>query len=348
MPVYKRGAVYWTDFRAANGERIRCSTRTRNKQEAEAFEHKLKAEYYRVQRLGERPRYTWNQAAVKYVSERQGQKSLDDIQYHLRTLSDLLGNIELAKITRDKVLEIREQRMQQKVKNSQDTVSHATVNRMLEVLRSLLRTAAVSWEWIDAAPDVPMLPEDKQRIRFITHDEAQKLIEQLPPHLALMCRFSLATGLREKNVCKLLWSEVSLEARTLTIAAAKMKTKKRIHIPLNKSAIAVLDEADRVCEFVFTYKGKPVEKCNTAAFRKALTRAGIRGFRWHDLRHTWASWHVQNGTPLHVLQELGGWSNFEMVRRYAHLSTEHLAEHVDRICNLSVHSGHIDKTESQN
>jgi integrase len=56
-----------------------------------------------------------------------------------------------------------------------------------------------------------------------------------------------------------------------------------------------------------------------------LKRTGIENFRWHDLRHTWASWHVQQGTPLHVLQELGGWSGQEMVQRYAHLSAQHLA-----------------------
>ena len=53
--------------------------------------------------------------------------------------------------------------------------------------------------------------------------------------------------------------------------------------------------------------------------------------RWHDLRHTWASWHVQAGTPLHVLQELGGWESVEMVRRYAHLSSDHLVAYVDRM-----------------
>jgi site-specific recombinase XerD len=53
-------------------------------------------------------------------------------------------------------------------------------------------------------------------------------------------------------------------------------------------------------------------------------RAGIKGFRWHDLRHAWASWHVQAGTPLNVLQELGGWASYEMLLRYAHLSAEHL------------------------
>ena len=58
---------------------------------------------------------------------------------------------------------------------------------------------------------------------------------------------------------------------------------------------------------------------------------GLRDFRWHDLRHTWASWHVQAGTPLLVLKELGGWASLDMVLRYAHLSADHLAEHAERI-----------------
>jgi hypothetical protein len=58
---------------------------------------------------------------------------------------------------------------------------------------------------------------------------------------------------------------------------------------------------------------------------QALKRTGIENFRWHDLRHTWASWHVQGGTPLFELQELAGWETEKMVRRYAHLAAEHLA-----------------------
>jgi len=65
-------------------------------------------------------------------------------------------------------------------------------------------------------------------------------------------------------------------------------------------------------------------------------KLGIENFRWHDLRHTWASWHVQAGTPLHVLQELGGWECVEMVRKYAHLSSEHLSGYVDRLSRLKL------------
>jgi integrase len=82
---------------------------------------------------------------------------------------------------------------------------------------------------------------------------------------------------------------------------------------------------------VFTYDGNPVKQVSTKAWYKALKRAGIEKFRWHDFRHTWASWHVQNGTPLHVLQELGGWETPSMVCRYAHLASEHLAAYAGRV-----------------
>jgi integrase len=83
--------------------------------------------------------------------------------------------------------------------------------------------------------------------------------------------------------------------------------------------------------YVFVYNGKTVLRANNHAWKKALLRAGIDDFRWHDLRHTWASWHVQAGTPLNVLQELGGWADYKMVLRYAHLAPEHLAQHAANV-----------------
>jgi hypothetical protein len=82
------------------------------------------------------------------------------------------------------------------------------------------------------------------------------------------------------------------------------------------------------------------------AWYAALRRAGIEDFRWHDLRHTWASWHVQQGMPQHALQELRGWESSEMVRRYAHFSAEHLAPYADNLCALRVVDESCDGTMS--
>jgi len=155
-----------------------------------------------------------------------------------------------------------------------------------------------------------------------------------------MVRFSLATGLRESNVTGLEWSQVDLTRRVAWIHADQAKAGRSIGVPLNNEVIVLLRELQgNHSKFVFTYKGKPVKKGNTAAWRKALLKAGITDFRWHDLRHTWASWHIQNGTPVHILQELGGWSDIRMVQRYAHLSSEHLTPYADSLSQLKAISG---------
>jgi integrase len=81
---------------------------------------------------------------------------------------------------------------------------------------------------------------------------------------------------------------------------------------------------------VFTYDGKPMERVGSA-WKRLLRKTGIEDFRFHDLRHTWASWRVINGTSLQELMELGGWKSYEMVLRYAHLAPEHLTHAAARI-----------------
>jgi integrase len=101
---------------------------------------------------------------------------------------------------------------------------------------------------------------------------------------------------------------------------------------LNQGALEVLRRRiGQHPEYVFTYRRKPVKVCTTKAWWRALEATGIDNFRWHDLRHTWASWHVQSGTSLQELMELGGWSNYEMVMRYAHLASDHLRAAACRI-----------------
>ena len=89
---------------------------------------------------------------------------------------------------------------------------------------------------------------------------------------------------------------------------------------------------------------KAITQVSTKAWYSALERAGIEEFRWHDLRHTWASWHVQGGTPLFALQELGGWESSDMVRRYAYMSADHLAPYADRLAPLRGPDAKIDGT----
>jgi integrase len=148
-----------------------------------------------------------------------------------------------------------------------------------------------------------------------------------------MAQFALMTGLRQRNVSYLQWSQVDMSRQVAWIHPDEAKAGRAIGVPLNEEALDVLRRRlVRHGDYVFTYQGKPVDRCSTVAWKRALERSGIeRSFRWHDLRHTWASWHVQSGTPLQELMELGGWASYEMVLRYAHLAADHLRAAANRI-----------------
>lgn len=211
-------------------------------------------------------------------------------------------------------------------------VKPSSINRILEIIRAILNRAHKVWGWVDSVPVIRMRKEENKRIRWLTKIQAERLINELPEHLKSMATFTLTTGLRESNVTQLKWSEIDLKRGHALIHPDESKTKRAIPVPLSKQAISIIEaQKGKNPVYVFTYLGKPVTRCNNHAWRKALIRAGIEDFRWHDLRHTWASWHVQNGTALYELQQLGGWSNYETVLRYAHLSSEHLKLAAERI-----------------
>jgi len=268
-------------------------------------------------------------AVIRWLAESEHKKSLIADKVHLRWADPILRNMLLANITQDHIEMV--------AKTKEDTnVSPTTINRMLEIIRAILRKAQKEWGWLHTVPSIRMRKVNDRRIRWLTPTESNKLLMELPSHLQDMMQFSLATGLREANVTGLRWKDVDLPRKHALVHPDQSKTKKAIPIPLNQDAIKIIqDQRGKNPTFVFTYKGNSVNRCNNHAWRKALVRAGIKDFRWHDLRHTWASWHVQNGTSLQELQQLGGWSNFETVLRYAHLSSNHLQAAAERLCKSS-------------
>lgn len=330
MSLFKRSdSPNWWVKLSHNGRRIQRSSGTSDKAKATEYHDKLKSSLWDQERLGIKPSYAWNDAVVRWLAETKHKASRSDDILLLRRLDKHLDGVMLSRITRQTVDGIIASRLS-------DGASNATVNRLLAVLRAVLRKAVYEWEWIDRHPKVPSLPEQMRRTRFLTRVEADRLIAELPEHLAAMVRFALETGLRKANVTGLQWSQVDLVNRRAWIHADQAKARRAIGVPLSAAAVIVIrEQIGKHPESIFTYRGKPVRQVNNQAWQKALKRAGIANFRWHDLRHTWASWHAQAGTPMHVLQELGSWRSSEMVRRYAHLSVDHLAEYVDRV------SGHL-------
>ncbi|XYJ12723.1 tyrosine-type recombinase/integrase [Telluria sp. B2] len=318
--MYKRGKTWWIDFTTPRGERVRRSAQTGDRIAAQELHDRLKAEAWRVQQLGERPAYTWDDAGYRWLQETAHKRTHGDDIAKLAWLQQFLRGRPLAEITREEIAAIGERKKAE--------ASGATANRYLSLIRAILRKAWQEWEWIDRAPKLTLYRESKRRVRWITSEQAKVLLAELPEHQRDITLFALATGLRQANVTKLEWQQVDLDRGTCWIAGEQAKAGEDLHVSLNDVAREVLRrQRGKHATRVFTYMGRPITQVNTKAWRKALQRAGIENFRWHDLRHTWASWLVQHGTPLYDLQEMGGWKSATMVRRYAHLAPAQLAQH---------------------
>ena len=146
------------------------------------------------------------------------------------------------------------------------------------------------------------------------------------------------------------WEQIDLHRRTAWIEADQAKGGQAIAVPLNQTAVQILVGRMSQSGYVFVQpNGRKLHSLNNKVWKKCLQKAGIENFRWHDLRHTWASWLIQRGVPMAVLKEMGGWENAKMVERYAHLSSENLLKHaavLDTIWTQSPNRQNAKKSQS--
>ena len=318
MPIYQRDNIWYIDIQTASGKRIRRSTGTTDKIQAQEYHDQIKHQLWRQERVGERPTYTWDEAALRWITEMADKKSIDSDKGKIRRLTAFRG-LFLDDMDRDFIMRTINAR----------NCSKSTKNRYLALVSAILNKAEKEWEWIEKAPFLKKHKEPKKRIRWLTPDEANRLIAALPPHLAKAAAFSLLTGLRQGNVLGLTWQQIDLQRGVAWIWGDQTKSGRDLGVALNQGAIRILQsQLGAHHEFVFTNKrGGQIKSISNRDWKIALEKANITNFRWHDLRHTWASWLVQRGVPLAILQEMGGWESIEMVQRYAHLSPTHLHQH---------------------
>lgn len=318
---------WYVRFTAPDGRRIFQSAGTRSKRDAEEYETSLKSRLWRQHRLGE-SQATWRDAVVSWLASTT-HRDREGVEAKLRWLDPHLGHLSLREITAETLHKARDAKLS-------DGAAPSTVNRYLAVVSAVLRHSHKRG-WLASVPPIPRMKEPPGRLRFLTQQEARKLIDHLRSrprcqHIADMAEFTLATGLREANVTGLEWGRVDIDRRMAWIPAEHSKSGKPIKVPLNDLAVEVLKRRQGVHDlWVFTYRGKKLRKAGHDGFRQSVAACGLEGISWHTLRHTWASWHAMAGTPLQVLMELGGWSTMSMVLRYAHLAPDHLAEFAGRV-----------------
>ncbi|WP_434779803.1 tyrosine-type recombinase/integrase [Neisseria sp. Ec49-e6-T10] len=319
-----RGEIWQIDVVTQSGERIRQSSGTSEKAAAQELHDKIKYELWRIGRIGEKPKYLWDDAAIRWLKEKAHKKSLDDDKIKIKLLTQFRGKY-LDDLSRDFIMSVI----------NGLSCADSTKNRYISLIRAILKKCEGEWEWIDKAPTLTAFKEKKKRIRWLKPEEAERLIGVLPDVIAEMAQFSLLTGLRQGNVLGLEWSQVDLNRQVAWIHPDQAKAEHAIGVPLNHGAMLILEGRQGIdSQYVFTKANKPINGISSKVWKRALKEAGIIDFRWHDLRHTWASWLVQAGVPLLDLKEMGGWESIEMVQKYAHLAPDHLhkhAVHVDKI-----------------
>lgn len=330
MSLEKRpGSPYWQIVIHHQGERIRRSSGTADKQHAQRIHDALKAELWAAPRHSvER---TWLDACTDWLTA--GDRSASD-RYSLRALNAAFTDRPLSQCNPEAFAAALAGK------------TPATHNRYRAIIVAIMRRAGADLK-------MPTRKVKAGRLRFLTRDEWQRLHAALPEHLKPIAAFAIATGLRQRNVTHLRWADVDMRRAVLWVHSDEAKSGKNIGIPLSIEAMAVLkDQTGKHADWVFPYQGRgrkegaPVSKIKTA-WQMAMERAGLGHFeRWtdnagkphkkwhgdftfHGLRHTWASWHVMSGTPLEVLQKLGAWDDPRMVQNYAHLAPEYLAGFAD-------------------
>ncbi|HEI6830378.1 TPA: site-specific integrase [Yersinia enterocolitica] len=371
MALKQRYGVWHCDFVTAGGKRIRQSLGTTDKREAQELHDKLKSDMWRTDKIGEAPVKLFEEACLRWIIEKGHKKSLDADKSKIGFFLPIFKGKPLPSITNEQIQSAVAGMTNRKLRDNWEKqrdrltrlgkpvppfkpspVSQSTRYSHQAFMRSLLRIAANEWQWLDSAPNVKARQPKNRRIRWLTHEEARRLVSEMPDHFKPVVLFALATGLRRSNILDLEWSQIDIQKKIAWIHPEDAKGGRAIGVALNDTACSVLrGQIGKHNRWVFVHVSssvKPDGKLTpeirkmrvdgNKAWKAGLKRAGIEDFRFHDLRHTWASWLVQSGVPLSALQEMGGWESIEMVRRYAHLSPIHLTQHakqIDGILNLN-------------
>ncbi|MBL4805804.1 MAG: site-specific integrase [Rhodobacteraceae bacterium] len=327
--VYKRGTTWWVRFRI-DGRHVRRSAKTSRKAEATEFLHKLMREHASIAR-GDLPRRTYEQGAERFFIEASiSSKTKEGYRTSYRALLPIFNGVYFDQITRQRIGEFVSIRKHQ-------GVSDTSVLRDLAFFSSLC-SMAMRWGWLEVNPirayDKRTLKQSKPRTRFLTDDEYHQLLNEASPHVRDAIMLAVETGLRREEQFSLQWCQIDWDRNEIILERTKTDTPRRV--PLSPIAKNLLwSHWIRVDQNVSIFVHEKLDNSRYVdmhrGFLNACRRADITNMRWHDLRHTYASWFVQNGGELYQLSRILGHTTLAMTARYGHLRTEDLHAAVRKV-----------------
>ncbi len=351
MGIEKRGNNYYVSYYVKVGDRLKQVKKScgPKKADAQAYEGKMLAarKENRLFDIKKEYTHTFDELLTRYKEAIKGQKSFRHKLYHFPLFEKAFAGKLLGDITPYHLEVFRNERKAALVKSGVDKVhagyrivarqplpprerTAATVNRELSTLRHMFSKAA-EWEMIECSPFTKakklFYKENNKRLRFLTADEEAALLKQCTGYLKNIVLVALHTGMRKGEILSLKWAQI----RNNFIYLTQTKSDRSRQIPINADLWAVLG-AQKIRHLANDYvfvndNGRPLQDVKKS-FKHAARAAGIDDFRFHDLRHTFASRLVMNGNPLKVVQELLGHADIQMTMRYAHLSEKSMIDAV--------------------
>lgn len=385
--LYQRGPQGIWHFRFTNSRTAaqeRGSTRTADKQLAQQRLDEIKANAWtrdiedeklaQERKQREEDPKLWIEATTKWMTTKKSKRSIGDDIYKINVLAPALDLIPLNKITDDLIQKL----VVDDILAKRD-IEDSTVNRYLDLIRSILK-ASERWNYLDKAPilEKPGIIAEKRRKAWLTVEQYKRAKTALSPLHSRLMTLSLCTGMRVANVIKLEVSEVDIKNKRIFIPAEKIKGKVDHTVPLNKTAIELLElQLQELADLeklkplreprkhVFQYKGRPFKKINMRGWHSVFDKIGVNDelrnagllsrekeggeyiekFVFHGMRHTFATWLVRTGVPREIIGAIGGWSSgskTKMVDIYTHIEdVTHLLPFVRNIDQILAGKKHV-------
>ena len=335
--LIKRAGIWHVD-KQISGRRICQSTGSNQLKEAERFLARLIEESRQATIYGVRPERSFEQAAAKFVLENQHKLSIDKDVSLLKQLMPWIGDILLSRLHIGVLQPWIEHRRK-------EGVAVGTINHGLKIVRRVLNLAASEWmdeyglTWLQAAPKIKLLPDTNKRQPYpLNWEEQTALFKELPYHLAQMALFAVNTGCRDAEVCNLRWEwEMELpqlNSSVFLVPGQMVKNGDERLVILNRIARSVV-EAQRGTHLthVFHYRGKPVGRMLTSAWKRARERIGLPQVRVHDLKHTFGRRLRAAGVSFEDRQDLLGHRSGRITTHYSAAEITKLIEAAESVCD---------------
>jgi integrase len=315
VTLWKRGNVWWSIY-YVDGIRHQQSTETSNKRLARDIERKIREEAaarrFGVVEAQADEKMTFGDLAARFLA------GSDVKRHHIDRLKNLLpyfADIPLLRLNKGMTADFRAARHKEK------TVTDATINRDLSVLRHILYWA-VDQSILAANPLTRLKLARERRVRrpVMSVEEEQKLLSAAAIHLKRIVIAALDTGMRRGEILHQLWEHVDFQRKVLSVSRSKTPEGEAREIPLTHRLFELLDGNQQTTGVVFTYKDQPIAYSVKTAWRCALKNAKLKHFRFHDLRHTFNTRLMEAGVMQEVRMALMGHQNRDKVHAtYTHV-----------------------------